>query len=84
MNTKQRRTLNRIFMQPTPAEIAWSDVESLLRALGATITEGAGSRVRMTLGKVNRNLHVPHPKRICTYMMIRDIRDFLIYAGVEV
>ena len=82
MNAKQRRTLERIFATPTPAEVAWNDIEGLLRALGANLTQGAGSRIRITLNDTYAHLHVPHPRRVCTRAMIRGIRDFLIDAGV--
>jgi predicted HicB family RNase H-like nuclease len=34
VNAKQRRTLAAIFSRPTRSDIAWSDIESLFRALG--------------------------------------------------
>ena len=46
---KHDRTLRAIFADPVRANINWSDVESLLSNLGAEITEGAGSRVRIAL-----------------------------------
>jgi len=49
MNGKQRRTLEAIFARPTRSDIAWSDKESLFRALGATVAQGRGSRVRVNL-----------------------------------
>ncbi len=83
MNAKQRKTLQRLFQNPVPAEVGWGDIESLFIALDATITDGAGSRVRVTLNGAQFHGHVPHPKRICTRTMIRGIRDFLIDAGVK-
>ncbi len=46
MNKKQRRTLDRIFERPSRSDIRWDELASLLRALGAEVHEGAGSRVR--------------------------------------
>lgn len=63
MNTKQRRTLERIFTDPTPSEGSWDDVESLFHALEATITEGAGSRIRVKVNGVRASFHVPHPRK---------------------
>jgi hypothetical protein len=63
MNLKQRRTLERVFAQPVPATLAWDDVESLFWALGATITQGSGSRVRVVLNDASAVFHVPHPQR---------------------
>ncbi len=83
MNAKQRKTLQRLLQRPTPAEIGWDDITSLFSALGATITEGTGSRVRVTLNGADFHVHVPHPRRVCTRTMIRGVRDFLIAAEVK-
>jgi hypothetical protein len=34
MNSRHRRTLGRIFAEPTPADLRWRDIEALLRAAG--------------------------------------------------
>lgn len=47
MNKKNIATLNDIFFNPVKASIKWSDIEALFISLGATITEGNGSRVRV-------------------------------------
>ncbi len=39
MNAWHRKTLEAIFARPERADIAWRDVESLLVALGAEVTE---------------------------------------------
>jgi len=44
MNSRHRRTLGRIFAEPTPADLRWRDIDALLRAVGAEVSEGAGSR----------------------------------------
>lgn len=83
MNTKQRKTLERIFVSPTPVEMNWDDIESLLTALGVTLDDGSGSRLRITLHGEHLHVHVPHPKRVSTRKMIRAVRDFLNQAGVK-
>jgi hypothetical protein len=83
VNTKQRKTLELLFTNPTPADIAWADIESLFRALGAEIREGAGSRVRVKLNRIPAVFHVPHPRRRIAQGRIRAIRAFLEDAGVE-
>jgi hypothetical protein len=47
MNKKQRRTLQRIFEKPERSDIPWKEIESLLTALGAGISEGRGFRIRV-------------------------------------
>ncbi|WP_169928962.1 hypothetical protein [Macromonas bipunctata] len=49
MNSKHRKTLEAIFSKPTQGNIKFSDVESLVLALGGEVVEGAGSRVAMHL-----------------------------------
>lgn len=83
MNARQRRTLERLFADPPPAEVAWDDIESLLRALGATIEQGRGSRVRITLGERRAVFHVPHPQRRAARGRLRAVRDFLHSAEVR-
>lgn len=52
MSNKHRKTLDAIFTEPTLSNIAWSDIESLLLAVGAQKFEGNGSRVRFLLNDV--------------------------------
>ena len=45
------------------SNIPWSDVEALFVALGAEVTEGHGSRVRVALNGVRAVFHRPHPEK---------------------
>ena len=83
MNKKQRRTLNRIFERPERSDISWIDIESIFTALGADISEGRGSRVRVALNGVRAVFHRPHPNRITNKGAIRSVRRFLQEAGVK-
>lgn len=83
LNSKQRRVLERVLAQPSPAEIPWDDIASLLEALGATLELGAGSRVRVVLGERTATFHRPHPERIATRGLIRNVRKLLVEAGVR-
>lgn len=83
MNSRHRRTLDRIFANPTPADLRWSEIETLLRAVGAEISEGAGSRARVALGGVRAVFHRPHPNPEARRGLVRAVRDFLATAGVE-
>ena len=56
-------TLKAIGEDPVRADIEWRDVESLLNALGAEITEGNGWRVRFSLNGVRAVFHEPHPEK---------------------
>lgn len=61
MKRKHQRTLEQIFHRPTSGNIAWADIESLFRALGADVSERAGSRVAVVLFGEVRVFHRPHP-----------------------
>ncbi|NQZ61396.1 type II toxin-antitoxin system HicA family toxin, partial [Crocosphaera sp.] len=62
LNKKQQKTLVKLFEQPVRSDISWKDIESLLLALGAEISEGRGSRVRVALNGVRAVFHRPHPQ----------------------
>ena len=83
MNKKQQRTLKRIFERPERANISWVDIESLFIALGADISEGRGSRVRVALNEVRAVFHRPHPKRITNKGAVKSVRRFQQEAGVK-
>lgn len=81
--SQHEKTLDELFRDPVPATIEWRAVESLLHALGAEISEGAGSRVRVSLNGVRAVLHRPHPEKEIGKKMVRSIREFLSNAGVR-
>ena len=82
MNKKQRQTLNRILEKPERSDIPWSNIESLFIALGAEISEGRGSRVRVALKDVKAVFHRPHPDRVTEKGAVKSVRKFLKEAGV--
>ena len=49
MNKKHRQTLKALFENPVRSNILWQDIEKLLEALGAELSEGRGSRIRIAL-----------------------------------
>jgi hypothetical protein len=83
MNKRQRRTLARIFEQPTRSDVRWEELESLMRALGTQQHECAGSRGRFVLDGSILNLHRPHPKPELRKYAVEDVRDFLAAHGIE-
>ena len=83
MNKKQRQTLERIFEKPERSDILWSDIENLFKALGADLSEGRGSRVRVALKDVRAVFHRPHPQRVTNKSTVRSVRRFLLEVGVK-
>ena len=81
MNAKHKKTLEAIFTQPTPPNIRWADIEALFKALGADISEGAGSRVRVLLNGVPAIFHRPHPKPATDKGAVKSVRRFLKSVG---
>lgn len=82
MGPKHRRTLEAIFEDPVRSNIAWRDIEGLLEAAGAEITEGAGSRVRIALNGVRAVFHRPHPQKETDKGAVKSMRRFLAESGV--
>lgn len=83
MNTKHQKTLQAIFEVPTASAIEWHDVEALLIAGGAEISEGRGSRVRIYLNGVRAVFHQPHPQKEIDKGTVRAVRRFLAEAGIK-
>lgn len=83
MNTKNRKTLEDIFRNPISSSVNWSDVESLFIGLGAQISEGKGSRVRVLLNGVRAVFHRPHPQIETDKGALMSVRKFLEHAGVK-
>ena len=83
MDNKHRKTLEAIFEKPERANIAWRDVEALLIAVGAEISEGNGSRVRVALNNVRAVFHRPHPRKETNKGAVKSVRRFLEAAGVK-
>lgn len=83
MNNKHRKTLDAIFTEPPLSNIAWSDIESLLLAVGAQSFEGNGSRVRFLLNDVKATFHRPHPQKETDKGAVVSVRRFLEAGGVK-
>jgi hypothetical protein len=83
VNARHRRTLAAVFARPTSASIVFSDIESLIAALGGTITERAGSRVKITLLGEQWHCHRPHPGKEARRYQVEEARELLERAGIK-
>jgi hypothetical protein len=83
LSKKHQQTLDRIFRDPIRSDIVWKDIEKLLIALGADITKGKGSRVRIYLNGVRAVFHRPHPQKETDKGALRSMRRFLNEAGIK-
>ena len=77
MRRRQLRILQRMRGVPTPTNIRWAEVVSLLSAMGVDIVERAGSRVQLAKGSQSMVVHRPHPGPEVTRHTIRDIVRFV-------
>jgi hypothetical protein len=79
---KHQATLALIFARPASGSVRWSDVEALLVALGAEISEREGSRVGVFLFGEVRVFHRPHPSPNTDKGAVANIRKWLESHGV--
>ena len=82
LSTKHGKILQQVFDDPVRSDIPWSDIETLLLALGADLRSGRGSRVRVHLNGVRAVFHRPHPQPTTDKGALRSMRRFLYEAGV--
>ena len=82
MKSKHRQTLRAIYQNPIRSNIIWVDIENLLIALGAELSEGRGSRIRIALNGIGAVFHRPHPQKETDKGAVKDMRRFLTEAGV--
>lgn len=83
MNKRHRKTLDAIFETPVRSDIEWKDIETLFKALGAEISEGRGSRVRVALKGVRAVFHRPHPEKETDKGAVKSVRRLLKETGVK-
>lgn len=82
MNNKHRKILIAIFTDPIPVDILWVEIIKLFESLGATISQGRGSRVRVLLNGQKAVFHEPHPERVTDKGAVKSVREFLLNAGI--
>lgn len=83
INSKNIKTYKRIYQDPVQSNIDWKDIEALFEALGAEISEGAGSRVRVKLNGERAVFHRPHPESTTDKGAVKAVRRFLKNAEVK-
>ena len=81
MNSKHRKTLRAIFAKPTSPSIVFSNIESLIIALGGEVTEREGSRVKITLRGEQWRCHRPHPGKEAKHYQVEEVRELLERVG---
>ena len=82
MAGKHLKTLQDVFATPVKSNIQWKDIEKMLLALGAEVTEGSGSRVRIALNGVRAVFHRPHPRKETDKGAVVSMKRFLAAASI--
>jgi len=86
LNSKQQKILELINSKPTPKNIHWDDIESLLRAVGCEIIERKGSHVSVkylieskdgTAKELRTTLCRPHPNKEALPYQVKKVVNFL-------
>ncbi|WP_244577825.1 type II toxin-antitoxin system HicA family toxin [Hoeflea halophila] len=71
------------FADPVRASIPWRDIEALFIAAGGEVSEGQGSRVRVSLNGVRAVFHRPHPQKETDKGAVKSVRRFLTEAEIR-
>ncbi len=78
MSTKHRKTLAAMFGRPTSASIVFADI----KALGGSVVEREGLRVKIELHGEQWRCHRPHPGKEAKRYQVEEARELLERAGV--
>ncbi len=76
MNGTHRKTLDKLLVDPVNGYIEWDQTESLLKAVGCRVVEGASSSVTFEFNGRKLTLHRPHLKEALRYRVLA-VRDFI-------
>ncbi len=83
VKAKHKKTLQAIFARPTSPSIVFSDIEALFVALGGSVTEREGSRVKIALQGESWHCHRPHPGKEARRYQVEEARELLERVGVK-
>ena len=83
MNKNHQRILKSIFDNPVNGAMNWSEIESLLIAIGCRVIEGKGSSVTFERNGIKVFFHRPHPQKEALRYRVKDARLFLQKIGVK-
>jgi len=83
MTSKQRKTLDLVWIDPVNGNLEWARIESLLKSLGCRVVEGAGSSVTFEWQGMKLTLHRPHPGKEALRYRVMAAREFLERMGIK-
>ncbi len=82
VNSKHRKTLESIWKEPVNGNVEWARIESLLKAVGCRVIEGAGSSVTFECLGNKATLHRLHPGKEALRYRVSAAREFLQRIGI--
>ena len=77
MNGTHRKTLEKLLADPVNVNIEWTRIESLLKAVGCWVVEGASSSVTFEFNGRKLTLYRPHPDKEALSYLVLAVRDFI-------
>jgi hypothetical protein len=83
VNGTHRKTLEKILADPVNGNVDWLRIESLLKALGCRLVEGAGSSVTFELNGRKLSLQRPHPGKEALRYRVLAVREFVQRIGAK-
>ena len=83
MNGSQRKTLQKVLTDPVNGNIEWARIESMLKAAGCRVVEGAGSSVTFEFCGRKMTLHRPHPGKEALRYRVLAVREFIARMEIE-
>ena len=82
VNGTHRKTLQRVLTDPINGNIEWARIESMLKAAGCKVVEGAGSCVTFEFSGRKMTLHRPHPGKEALHYRVAAVREFIERMGI--
>jgi len=83
MRARHRHVLEAILSTPTRGGIVFSEIESLIVALGGEVREGEGSRVVFEIQGSRKYLHRPHPGKEAKKYQVEELREWFMRLEVK-
>jgi hypothetical protein len=71
-----------VLTDPVNGNIDWARIESLLRATGCRVIEGAESSVTFEFNGRKMTLHRPHPGEEALRYRVLAVREFVTRMGI--
>jgi hypothetical protein len=83
VNGTQSKALQKVLSDPVNGNIPWARIESMLKAAGCQIIEGAGSSVTFEYEGMKMTLHRPHPGKEALRYRVLAVREFIVRMGIK-